>query len=51
MKHFYLVLALVGAVIPYVFFVQHFSAEGMGLFDFARAVFANPAAGALPPTS
>ena len=44
MKTLYLVLAVVGAVVPYIFFVQHFSSEGFGLVGFAKAVFANPAA-------
>ena len=44
MKTLYLVLALVGAVVPYIFFMQHFSSEGIGLVGFVRALFANPAA-------
>ena len=45
MKKLYLVLAIVGAVLPYAFFIQHFSSEGLGLPAFVAAVFANPAAG------
>jgi len=45
MKTLYLSLAIVGAVLPYVFFVQHFSSEGLGLGGFVAALFANPAAG------
>ena len=45
MKQLYLVLAIVGAVLPYVFFIQHFSSEGVSLMAFLAAVFANPAAG------
>ena len=45
MKTLYLVLALVGAVVPYMFFMQHFSSEGIGLIGFLQALFANPAAG------
>jgi hypothetical protein len=45
MKTLYLVLAIVGAVVPYVFFVQHFSSEGINLGGFVAALFANPAAG------
>ncbi len=45
MKKLYLFLAIVGAVLPYVFFVQHFSSEGFGLSGFVSALFANPAAG------
>jgi hypothetical protein len=44
-KTVYLVLAIVGAIVPYVFFMQHFAAAGYGLPDFIAAVFANPAAG------
>jgi len=44
MKNVYLVLAVVGAVLPYVFFLQHFAAAGVGLPAFLAAVFANPAA-------
>ena len=45
MKALYLVLAIVGAVLPYAFFIQHFSSEGLGLPGFVAALFANPAAG------
>ena len=45
MKNLYLALAIVGGVIPYVFFVQHFSTAGFGLGEFVRALFANPASG------
>ena len=41
----YLALAIVGAVAPYVFFIQHFGASGFGIGDFLGALFANPAAG------
>ena len=44
-KNIYLVLAIVGALVPYFYFVQHFSDAGFGLADFVAAVFANPAAG------
>ena len=44
MKKLYLILAIVGAVLPYIFFGQHFSTEGYGLTGFVAAVFANPAA-------
>ena len=30
-KTVYLVLAIVGAIVPYVFFVKHFGAAGFGL--------------------
>ena len=44
MKKLYLALAVVGTVVPYYFFVQHFGDEGYGLGSFLAAVFANPAA-------
>ena len=47
MKRLYLVLAIIGAVVPYVFFIQHFSGEGFSLPTFLRAMFANPAAGGI----
>ncbi len=43
-KTIYLVLAIVGAVIPYIFFIQHFGAAGFGLMDFISALFVNSAA-------
>lgn len=45
LKTVYLLLAVAGAVIPYVFFLQHFQSEGFNIGVFARAVFANGAAG------
>lgn len=45
MKTLYLVFAIIGAVLPYAFFLQHFSSEGLGLAGFVAALFANPAAG------
>lgn len=45
MKKIYLILAITGAIVPYVFFVQHFTASGFGLTDFVKALFANSAAG------
>lgn len=43
-KNVYLGLAILGAVIPYVFFVQHFGTDGFGLADFISALFTNAAA-------
>ena len=40
-KSVYMVLAIVGAIVPYVFFMQHFGAAGFGLFDFISALFVN----------
>ena len=45
MKTIYLILALVGAVVPYAFFIQHFSSAGFGLGAFVGALFSNPASG------
>jgi hypothetical protein len=44
-KKLYLVLAVGGAIVPYVFFIQHFADVGLGLSDFISALFVNPAAG------
>jgi hypothetical protein len=41
----YLLLAVVGAVVPYLFFFDHFLAEGVDLPGFVRALFVNGAAG------
>ena len=40
----YLLLAVVGAVIPYAFFLDYFASEGIGA-GFVAALFANGAAG------
>ncbi|MCI0330212.1 MAG: DUF2834 domain-containing protein [candidate division Zixibacteria bacterium] len=45
MKKLFLVLAVIGAILPYIFFIRHFSSEGFGLTGFVSAVFVNPAAG------
>ena len=42
-KTIYLILAIVGAIVPYIFFIQHFGAAGFGLMDFISAVFVNSA--------
>ncbi|MFU8817519.1 MAG: DUF2834 domain-containing protein [Pseudomonadales bacterium] len=44
MKNVYLVLAIVGAVVPYFFFIQHFQHAGFGVGDFIAGAFANGAA-------
>jgi hypothetical protein len=44
-KKIYLILAFGGAIVPYIFFVQHFADAGLHLGGFMAAVFANPAAG------
>lgn len=43
-KHVYLILAILGAVVPYVFFIQHFQTSGFGIQTFIASVFANGAA-------
>ena len=45
MKNAYLVMAILGAVVPYYFFMSHFNAVGYGLSDFMAGLFANGAAG------
>ncbi len=45
MKTAYLMLAIVGAIVPYIFFIQHFDTAGFGITSFVAALFANPAAG------
>ena len=44
-KKLYLLLAVGGAVVPYIFLVQHFADAGFAVGEFTGAVFANPAAG------
>ena len=45
MKNLYLVLAILGAIIPYLFFFQFFQRMGISLPDFATSLFVNGAAG------
>ena len=45
MKNLYLILAVVGAVVPYLFFLQFFAEAGLALTGFMGALFANGAAG------
>ena len=44
MKNGYLLMAIVGTVVPYFFFVQHFNVAGFGVSEFVSGVFATPAA-------
>lgn len=44
MKALYLAAAIAGAIIPYVFFLEHVGTSGFSLSTFVSAVFANPAA-------
>ncbi|NIS80227.1 MAG: DUF2834 domain-containing protein [Anaerolineales bacterium] len=41
MKRLYLILAILGAVLPYIFFFQYFSSEGINLVGFVSALLAN----------
>ena len=45
MKFLYLFLAVVGALVPYIFFFQFFSTEGVQLSGFVSGLFVNGAAG------
>ena len=45
MKNFYLVAAVIGAIVPYVFFLQWFAAYGPDAAGFLQAWFANASAG------
>ena len=43
MKKVYLILSIVGAVVPCIFFIQYFSIVGFGIEDFITALFVNHA--------
>ena len=45
MKNLYLLLAIVGAIIPYWFFIPFIQAEGLDIRRFVSALFVNGAAG------
>jgi len=45
MKSVYLVLTILGTVVPYLFFFQFFAEQGVNLPAFLGGVFANGAAG------
>lgn len=45
MSRIYLLLAILGAVVPYVFFIDWFRSQGFGLQDFVAGGFVNGAAG------
>lgn len=47
MKNVYLVLAIAGAVVPYLFFIPFFAASGLDPGDFLSGAFVNGAAGGL----
>ena len=44
-KNIYLIAAVVGAILPYIFFVSFVSAEGLDIPGFLSGLFANGAAG------
>lgn len=44
MKKVYLVLALLGAIVPYIFFFQFIQVEGVDILAFVSALFVNGAA-------
>ena len=46
MKTFFLVAAIVGAIVPWAMFLQYIDANGLDFIAVANAVFANLAAGA-----
>jgi len=45
MKNVYLTLAILGALVPYLFFFKFISVEGLDLPGFVSALFSNGAAG------
>ncbi len=45
MKKLYLVLAILGAVVPYLFFFQFIQLEGLNVPLFIKSLFVNGAAG------
>ncbi|MDA1330519.1 MAG: DUF2834 domain-containing protein [Chloroflexi bacterium] len=45
MKNLYLILAVIGTVIPFWFFIQFFGSQGLSLPGFVSGLFANGAAG------
>jgi len=45
MKKLYLLLAVIGTIVPYFFFFQFFQAEGINISAFVSALFVNGAAG------
>ncbi len=45
LKNFYLVCAIIGTIIPWLFFTHFFSTEGVNLPLFLSSLFANGAAG------
>lgn len=44
MKQTYLVMTIIGGVLPYVFFIEYFFSEGVDITAFIAALFVNGAA-------
>ena len=44
MKNIFLLLVVIGTVIPYLFFIPFFAEQGLAVTTFATALFANGAA-------
>ncbi len=42
MKRFYLIFAIIGAVIPYIFFTQYIMSHGLDIVGFVVSLFVNP---------
>ncbi|MDG2176161.1 MAG: DUF2834 domain-containing protein [Gammaproteobacteria bacterium] len=47
MKNLYLVLTILGAIVPYLFFFQFIQTEGIDVAAFSAAMFVNGAAGGI----
>ena len=45
MRYAFLLLAIIGAVVPYIFFLMYFTEHGIALEDFIGALFSNGASG------
>jgi uncharacterized protein DUF2834 len=45
MKKIYLTLAIIGAIVPYIFFFNFIQAEGLNVVFFTKSLFVNGAAG------
>lgn len=45
MKKIYLVAAVIGAIVPYIFFIDFFQEHGVDLGSFIAGLFSNGAAG------
>lgn len=43
-KSLYLLITIIGAIVPYIFFINFFMEEGFNLITFSKALFENSAA-------